>query len=124
MPSDELPHTPYVLSYSQPSSAHRSVDLRCHGVGGGNGGGDGGGDGGGGEGGGGEGGGGDGGGGDGDGGGGDGEGGGGNGGGGDGGAQVSRGSVWMRSPRSQRPCTPESLHLRKAISFGLSIGWK
>ena len=47
MPSDELPHTPYVLSYSHPSSAHRSVDLRCHGVGGGNGGGEGGGDGGG-----------------------------------------------------------------------------
>ena len=48
MPSDELPHTPYVLSYSQLSLAHPSVDLRCHGVGGGNGGGDGGGDGGGG----------------------------------------------------------------------------
>ena len=88
MPSDELPHTPYVLSYSQPSSAHRSVDLRCHGVGGGNGGGEGGGDGGGGDGGGGEGGG-EGGGGEGGGGlgGGDGcgEGGGGDGGGGDGG---------------------------------------
>ena len=46
MPSDELPHTPYVLSYSHPSSAHRSVDMRCHGVGGGNGGGEGGGEGG------------------------------------------------------------------------------
>ena len=41
MPSDELPHTPYVLSYAPRSSAHRSVDLRCHGVGGGRGGGDG-----------------------------------------------------------------------------------
>jgi len=78
MPSDELPHTPYVLSYSHPSSAHRSVDLRCHGVGGGNGGGEGGGDGGGGDGGGGEGG---------------GEGGGGEGGGGEGGGGEGAGSV-------------------------------
>ena len=82
MPSDELPQAPYVLSYSQPSSEHSSVDLRCQGVGGGNGGGDGGGDGGGGEGGGGEGGGGDGGGGE-----GGGEGGGGDGGGGEGGGE-------------------------------------
>ena len=92
MPSDELPHTPYVLSYSQPSSEHRSVDLRCHGVGGGKGGGEGGGDGGGGDGGGGEGGGGDGGGGD-----GGGDGGGGDGGGGDGGGL---GGLWYRLPQS------------------------
>ena len=78
MPSDELPHTPYVLSYSHPCSAHRSVDLRCHGVGGGRGGGEGGGDGGGGDGGGGDGG---------------GDGGGGEGGGGDGGGGVGAGSL-------------------------------
>jgi hypothetical protein len=28
---------------------------------------------------------------------------------------VSRGSVRTRSPRSQMPFTPESLHLRKAL---------
>ena len=59
MPSDELPHTLSALSYAHPSSEQRSVDWRCHGVGGGDGGGEGGGDGGGGDGGGGDGGGGD-----------------------------------------------------------------
>ena len=47
MPSDELPHTLSALSYAHPSSEQRSVDWRCHGVGGGDGGGEGGGDGGG-----------------------------------------------------------------------------
>ena len=51
IPSDALPHAPYVLSKAQPSSAHRSVDFRCHsgdGSGSAGAGGDGGGDGGGG----------------------------------------------------------------------------
>ena len=49
IPLDELPHAPNRLSYGQPSSEQRSVDRRCHGVGGGSGGGEGGGEGGGGE---------------------------------------------------------------------------
>ena len=77
MPAPELPHTLCPGSTGHPSSEHVSVELRCHGVGGGEGGGDGGGDGGGGDGGGGEGGG--------------GEGGGGDGGGGDGGGGLGLG---------------------------------
>ena len=98
MPSDELPQTPYVLSYSHPSSAHRSVDLRCHGVGGGNGGGEGCGDGGGGDGGGGDGGGGDG-------------GGGSSGGGGDGAAKICTDSPMSATCSTVTPSDEERLEL-------------